>query len=242
MGSRLPIDRTVRSRNYVARRRVESMALGRGSGSIGVVGGDAPDGAPVVGRPPALRPVARQPPWLCRRGHAPAPTAQARQAPGPRWPSACGCGLRRPPWLSSGGPTGVSWSARMTPTSRATSPSSPLTPRATCSRFEVMNNQEVRAGDVIARIDDGDYRLALQAAQNRLATQESAHRAHRPADRGRRRPVSPRPRPPWTPRGPMRPTPPPSSSGRPAGPHRLHQPVADGRGRLGPRPLAGDDP
>ena len=39
---------------------------------------------------------------------------------------------------------------------------------------EVVNNQEVRAGDVIARIDDGDYRLALQAAQNRLATQESA--------------------------------------------------------------------
>ena len=38
---------------------------------------------------------------------------------------------------------------------------------------EVTNNQEVRAGDVIARIDDGDYRLALQAAQNRLATQES---------------------------------------------------------------------
>ena len=39
---------------------------------------------------------------------------------------------------------------------------------------EVINNQEVRAGDVIARIDDGDYRLALQAAQNRLATQESS--------------------------------------------------------------------
>ena len=38
---------------------------------------------------------------------------------------------------------------------------------------EVTNNQQVRAGDVIARIDDGDYRLALQAAQNRLATQES---------------------------------------------------------------------
>ena len=50
---------------------------------------------------------------------------------------------------------------------------------------EVINNQEVRAGDVIARIDDGDYRLALQAAQNRLATQESAHCAHRPPDRGR---------------------------------------------------------
>jgi membrane fusion protein, multidrug efflux system len=39
---------------------------------------------------------------------------------------------------------------------------------------EVINNQEVRAGDVIARLDDGDYRLAREAAQNRLATQDSA--------------------------------------------------------------------
>ena len=39
---------------------------------------------------------------------------------------------------------------------------------------EVTDNQTVRAGDVIARIDDGDYRLALQAARDRLATQESA--------------------------------------------------------------------
>ena len=39
---------------------------------------------------------------------------------------------------------------------------------------EVVNNQTVRAGDVIARLDDGDYRLALEAAQGKLATQESA--------------------------------------------------------------------
>ena len=39
---------------------------------------------------------------------------------------------------------------------------------------EVTDNQTVHAGDVIARIDDGDYRLALQAARDRLATQESA--------------------------------------------------------------------
>jgi membrane fusion protein, multidrug efflux system len=37
----------------------------------------------------------------------------------------------------------------------------------------VVNGQSVRQGDVIARIDDGDYRLALQAAQDKLATQES---------------------------------------------------------------------
>jgi membrane fusion protein, multidrug efflux system len=37
----------------------------------------------------------------------------------------------------------------------------------------VVNGQSVRQGDVIARIDDGDYRLALQAAQDKLATQQS---------------------------------------------------------------------
>jgi membrane fusion protein, multidrug efflux system len=37
----------------------------------------------------------------------------------------------------------------------------------------VVNGQAVRAGDVIARLDDGDYRLALKAAEDKLATQES---------------------------------------------------------------------
>ncbi|WP_018263250.1 HlyD family secretion protein [Methylobacterium sp. WSM2598] len=37
----------------------------------------------------------------------------------------------------------------------------------------VVNGQAVRAGDVIARIDDGDYRLALRAAEDKLATQRS---------------------------------------------------------------------
>lgn len=39
--------------------------------------------------------------------------------------------------------------------------------------MDVDTNQWVKAGDVIARIDDGDYRLALQAAQNKIATQEA---------------------------------------------------------------------
>ncbi len=34
-------------------------------------------------------------------------------------------------------------------------------------------NQRVAAGDLIARIDDGDYRLAVQADENRVATQQS---------------------------------------------------------------------
>lgn len=39
---------------------------------------------------------------------------------------------------------------------------------------EVTANQWVKAGDVIARIDDGDYQLALRAAENKIATQEAA--------------------------------------------------------------------
>ena len=38
---------------------------------------------------------------------------------------------------------------------------------------EVAENQEVKRGDVIARIDDGDYRLAVQAAEDKLAMQKS---------------------------------------------------------------------
>jgi len=37
----------------------------------------------------------------------------------------------------------------------------------------VVNGVSVKKGDVIAQLDDGDYRLALQAAQDKLATQES---------------------------------------------------------------------
>jgi len=38
----------------------------------------------------------------------------------------------------------------------------------------VTNNQSVKAGDLIAKIDDGDYRLALRSAQDKLSTQQSA--------------------------------------------------------------------
>lgn len=36
------------------------------------------------------------------------------------------------------------------------------------------NNQDVKAGDIIARIDDGDYRLALDAARGKETTQTAA--------------------------------------------------------------------
>jgi membrane fusion protein, multidrug efflux system len=40
--------------------------------------------------------------------------------------------------------------------------------------FEVEDNSFVHAGDVIARIDDGDYRLAVESARGRVATQQAA--------------------------------------------------------------------
>ena len=41
------------------------------------------------------------------------------------------------------------------------------------SEFVVEDNVKVQAGDVIARIDDGDYRLAVDAAHDKIATQEA---------------------------------------------------------------------
>jgi membrane fusion protein (multidrug efflux system) len=38
----------------------------------------------------------------------------------------------------------------------------------------VVNGQMMHRGDVIARIDDGDYRLAAQAAHDKLVTQQAA--------------------------------------------------------------------
>jgi membrane fusion protein (multidrug efflux system) len=42
------------------------------------------------------------------------------------------------------------------------------------ARIAVDDNAAVRAGDVIATIDDGDYRLAVEQAQAKLATQRAA--------------------------------------------------------------------
>jgi membrane fusion protein, multidrug efflux system len=41
------------------------------------------------------------------------------------------------------------------------------------SAFLIDDNTKVRAGDVVARIDDGDYRLAVNSARDKVATQEA---------------------------------------------------------------------
>ena len=44
------------------------------------------------------------------------------------------------------------------------------------SEIAVADNATVRAGDVIAHIDDGDYKLAVDAARDKVATQQAAIR------------------------------------------------------------------
>ena len=46
----------------------------------------------------------------------------------------------------------------------------------------VTDNQHVNAGDVIARIDDRDYRIALDQAQAQVASRAGQHPEHRRAD------------------------------------------------------------
>ena len=55
----------------------------------------------------------------------------------------------------------------------------------------------VQAGDVIFRIDDGDYRIAVDAARAKIATQQATIDAHRPPGRARSRARSSRPRRNW---------------------------------------------
>ncbi|MGO4685652.1 HlyD family secretion protein [Hyphomicrobium sp. 2TAF46] len=45
---------------------------------------------------------------------------------------------------------------------------------AIVAEVPVVDNQRVRAGDTLVKLDDGDYRLALEQAQSKLATQLAA--------------------------------------------------------------------
>ena len=45
---------------------------------------------------------------------------------------------------------------------------------ANVAEVPVSNNQRVKAGDVLVRLDDGDYRLAVEQAAAKLATQQAA--------------------------------------------------------------------
>ena len=66
----------------------------------------------------------------------------------------------------------------------------------------VKDGDTVKAGDVLVKLDDTDYALALDSASGQARDAERHHRSHRPAgrrpsgpDRERQRPASPPPRP-----------------------------------------------
>jgi membrane fusion protein (multidrug efflux system) len=54
--------------------------------------------------------------------------------------------------------------------------SSTLSPKVSgyIAEVAIEDNAQVKAGDVIARIDDGDYRLAVQTARDQIAVQQAA--------------------------------------------------------------------
>lgn len=54
--------------------------------------------------------------------------------------------------------------------------STTLSPKVSGYIAEIVagDNDRVKAGDVLLRIDDGDYRLAVQAAKDQIAVQEAA--------------------------------------------------------------------
>eukprot|EP01037_Dinobryon_pediforme_P026832 gene26832-29484_t len=41
------------------------------------------------------------------------------------------------------------------------------------AQVAVVNNQAVKAGDLLVKIDDGDYRLAVEAARDKIASQDA---------------------------------------------------------------------
>ncbi len=68
---------------------------------------------------------------------------------------------------------GRSWSPPTMPMSAPIPRFSPCQGGRHVVALDVETNQNVKAGDVIARIDDGDYRLALKAAEDKIATQQA---------------------------------------------------------------------
>ncbi len=66
-----------------------------------------------------------------------------------------------------------SWSRPTTPMSAPTPRSSPPRRRAISCRSPVVDNQVVHQGDLLALIDDGDYQVAVDAAQAKVDTQDA---------------------------------------------------------------------
>ena len=62
-----------------------------------------------------------------------------------------------------------------------------ISPKVTgyVAKVDVVSNQQVKAGDVLATLDDGDYKLALSQAQAQVDTEAAFPAAYRRPDRRR---------------------------------------------------------
>ena len=78
-----------------------------------------------------------------------------------------------PTTATTGGRRAASWSRPTTPMSAPRTRRCRPRSRATSSTSPVEDNAAVKAGDVIARIDDGDYRLAVETAQDQVGVQQA---------------------------------------------------------------------
>ena len=123
---------------------------------------DGAEAAAPLGVPP-VRPAAVDSATRVR-----APSRRSRSP----WPC-CSCSAPAAGTAITGGPPAAIWSRPTTPmwaprTRRSRPRSSGYVVRVT-----VDDNAHVHAGDVIARIDDGDYRLAVETARDKVATQQA---------------------------------------------------------------------
>ena len=101
-----------------------------------------------------------------------APRASGTCASSPLLPAPC-FSPRRPTMASTGGRRGATSLRPMTLTSAPrTPPSLPRSP-AISRKWPWRITREVAAGDVVARIDDGDYRLAVQNARDQIGVQQA---------------------------------------------------------------------
>ena len=80
--------------------------------------------------------------------------------------------------------SGASMSRPTTPMSAPTTPRSARGCRAMSRRSCPRDNSIVRTGDVIFRIDDGDYRIAVESGAQQDRDPAGDHRPHRPSGHG----------------------------------------------------------
>ena len=114
-------------------------------------------------------------PLICKRKPAFARPGRRSSVRRWRWPSRSASPLPRTS-ATAISPPAATWNRPTTPTSRPTPRSSRRKCPAISPQVLVGDNQPVKAGQMLARIDDRDFRTALEQAQADVAASEAAVR------------------------------------------------------------------